>query len=632
MKHYIVGTAGHVDHGKSTLIRALTGTETDRLPEEKERGLSIDLGFAHLELPGGVSAGIVDVPGHQRFLKNMLAGVGGYDLGMLVVDAQEGVMPQTREHVEILQVLQTRSGMTAVTKIDTVDPEFLELVEEDLRDYLRGTFLDGKPIVRVSAVTGEGLDPLKATLGKLLSELEPRDQTAPFRMPVDRSFIMSGFGTVVTGSLWSGTLRKGDRVEILPLGLDTRVRGLQVHGREVDEAVAGQRVAVNLAGVEPGQVTRGQVIAPPGLMSPAERLDVRLEVSPQLDRPVKQRAPVRFYAGTRECLGHVHLLEAKERLLPGENALVQLVLDEPAVVRTKDRFVVRDFTSSYTLGGGTVLELAGGKHRRGDSQLLQRLQNREEGGTLQALLSDLERAQGGVRSPKDLARDLQLPADEVEALVEQLIREGEVIRLARWLALAGPARLLEERFASVLRQLQDAAPHRLGWRREELLKLVGSDRPKLSEQVMAESITSGKLQERSALISTADHQPRLDPTQQAAVDKILGTLRDAGFSPPAWKELSATVAPPAWRVAETYLLENGEVVKLAEGLFLSRETLEEGKRLLRAHIDKHGGVTPSEAREVLGSTRKYVIPLLEYYDQVHFTQRKEDVRVLGSRA
>ncbi|CAN0298041.1 unnamed protein product, partial [Phaeothamnion confervicola] len=324
-KHFIVGTAGHVDHGKSSLIKALTGTETDRLPEEQARGLSIDLGFAALALPGDIVLGMVDVPGHERFLKNMLAGVGGYDLGLLVVDAQEGVMPQTREHVEILDLLHTKHGVVAVTKSDLADAEFLELVKDDLREYLQGTFLAEAPIVAVSSKTGAGLDELKKALQDQLGKAPVRDRTAPFRLPVDRAFLKAGFGTIVTGSLWSGTLNVGDRVEILPLGEETKVRGLQTHGAAVETAVGGERLAVNLAGVEPGSVGRGQVLSAPGLLQATSRVDVRIEVLKRCPRPLKHRARVRFYAGTAEAIGRVIVLEG-DLLEAGSTGLAQIVL------------------------------------------------------------------------------------------------------------------------------------------------------------------------------------------------------------------------------------------------------------------------------------------------------------------
>ncbi|MGE0493163.1 MAG: selenocysteine-specific translation elongation factor [Vulcanimicrobiota bacterium] len=627
MAHYIVGTAGHVDHGKSTLIRALTGTETDRLPEEQARGLSIDLGFASLELDRGVTAGIVDVPGHERFLKNMLAGVGGYDLGLLVVDAQESVMPQTTEHVEILDLLKTRAGVVALTKVDLAEEEFLELVEEELAQALAPTFLHQAPVVRVSARTGRGMDELKKVLAERLAGLAPRSVDAPFRLPVDRVFLKSGFGTVVTGSLWSGTLNVGDRVEILPAGIEARIRGLQVHGAKVEQALAGQRVAVNFSGVEPGSLARGQVLAPPGLMRATTCIDARLEVLASVPRALKHRAPVRFYAGTQECIGRVYLLE-QDRLEAGRSGLVQIRLEEPTVVLRQDRYILREFTSSFTVGGGTVLDPYSAPYRRrSDPKLLNRLKDREQGGTEGGLLAVLESAAGGTRTAQALAQELQLDEATFDELVQRLLAEGAVARLGKWYASGPAAQALSARLESVLERLQEAAPWRVGWRKEELLKLLNSDKPQLAQAVLADGLARGRLQERQALLSLAGHEAVLDPEQRKACDRVVELLRSGGCAPPDWKELEkqAGLPPRMWNVVAGFLIETQAVKKVAEGMYFLEETLEAARQALRELGD---GFTASEARTALDTTRKYIIPVLEYFDLTGFTQRVDDKRVV----
>ncbi|HXE72784.1 MAG TPA: selenocysteine-specific translation elongation factor [Candidatus Nitrosotenuis sp.] len=629
MSHYIIGTAGHVDHGKSTLIRALTGIDTDRLPEEKARGLSIDLGFAHLELPGGVMAGIVDVPGHERFLKNMLAGVGGYDLALLVVDAQEGVMPQTREHVEILELLRTRAGVVALNKVDAVDDDFLDLVEEELRKFLGPTFLGRAPVVRVSALTGRGLDELRRVLADELRLLKPRDPEGPFRLPVDRVFVKAGFGTVVTGSLWSGRLRQGDRVEILPLGLSARVRGLQVHARPVEEALAGQRVAVNLSGVEPGSLRRGLVLAPPGLMTPTHRLDAHLEVLAGVPRPVKSRTRVRFYAGTAENIGRLALLEG-EALAAGSSGWVQILLEEPAVVMPGDRFVLRDFTASYTVGGGEVVDPAPPRHRRGDRAVLEALEARRSGGVAQALLGALERAAGGVRAPAALAQELQMPLGAVEELAAALEAQGKLVRLGRHLALAGQAQAAESALVALLGRLQQAAPWKAGWRKEEILRLLASPAPRLMEEVLAEMVRQGRLQEARGLLCLPGHLPRLDAAGAAAAQKVEKLLGQAGFSPPDWKDVPGLCGldGPTWKVVEEYLLGTGRATRVSADLVYLESTLDEARARIAERIRREGSITPAQARDILATTRRYVIPLLEYFDQSRFTLRAGDARVL----
>ncbi len=629
VKHFIVGTAGHVDHGKSTLIRALTGIETDRLPEEQARGLSIDLGFAHLELPGEIVAGIVDVPGHERFLKNMLAGVGGYDLGMLVVDAQEGVMPQTREHLEILELLKTRAGLVVLTKIDAVDADFAELVEDDLRAYLADTFLKEAPLVRVSARSGEGLDELKRVLAELLGQLTPRNRKAPFRLPIDRVFVKSGFGSVVTGSLWSGTLRKGDPVVVLPSGIETKVRGLQVHAQAVEEAQAGQRVAVNLTGVEAAALERGQWLAPPGLLTPTQRLDARLELLERLPRPVKHRSRIRFYAGTLETLGTLLVLEG-EALKPGQQALVQILLDEPVVLQQGDRFVLRDFTAQLTLGGGEVLDTAPARHKRGDTEALESLRRREQGGPEEALLEVLRKASGGTRTVGALAQEMQTPAAQVETWVKELAAAGEVVVLGKSVALASLASALEDRLLGVLGKLEQGAPWKVGWRKEEILRLLAAETPKLAEEVLAELGRSGQIQDQNGLLSSLSHQPTLAPSQQKALERLEEVLRAGAFAPPdfdaalAEAQIDTRSAP----IVEGYLLESGRGVKVAPNLVFLEETLERARELLAEAIRQSGPLGASEAREVLGTTRKFLIPMLEYFDRIHFTQRDGDKRIL----
>lgn len=623
-KHFIVGTAGHVDHGKTTLIRALTGIDTDRLPEEKARGLSIDLGFAHLALPGDVVAGIVDVPGHERFLKNMLAGVGGYDVGMLVVDAQEGVMPQTREHVEILELLKTPLGVVVLTKADLVDDDFLQLVQEDLQEFLHGTFLENAPCLAVSAKTGKGLDQLRLTLGQLLGSARVRGRQGNYRLPVDRSFHKAGFGTVVTGSLWSGSLHKGDRVVILPQGEETRVRGLQVHGQETEEAVAGQRVAVNLSGVEPGSVKRGMLLASPDWLTPTLRLDLRVQVSPRAPRPLKHRTRVRVYAGTSEVFGRALLLEEDE-ILPAKSGLVQLTLDEPLVVLRSDRVIIRDFTASYTIGGGEVLDPLAQPHKRKDEAVLAQIHNKEQGDLCGALLAKLPAYT--IQTPQQCSAAMQLPAADLEPLLQQLQQSHLAARLGKGWALQTSLEEVSESLIGLLASLQQQAPWKSGWRKEELLKILNHDHPKFAEEVFTYLVEHRQFQESGRLFCLPGHQARLSKAQQVAADRVLQRLLQEGFSPSAWSDMAALerVEPALWKAIETYLVETGKVVKLPGDIVFLRETVEKGKEVLSGLASPF---TASAAREALGTSRKFAIPLLEHYDQSGFTQRQGEQRTI----
>jgi len=630
-KHFILGTAGHVDHGKTTLLKALTGIDTDRLPEEKARGLSIDLGFANLELPGGICAGVIDVPGHERFLKNMLAGVGGLDLAMLVVDVREGARPQTHEHLEILDLLATRAGVVVLTKVDLVEPDAADLAEEALRRKLTGTFLAQAPVVRVSGLTGEGLDRLRETLVQILEGLPVRSTEAPFHLPVDRAFLRDGFGTVVTGTLWAGRLRSGDRVEILPEKVEARVRGLQVHGESESEACAGQRVAVNLAGVEPGSLHRGQVLAPPGLLVPTRRLDLRLRTLPRTARPLRHRDQVRLYVGTAEALGRVFMLEGEE-IAPGACGLIQVILEEPVVLRRLDRVILRDFTAQQTVGGGEVLDPAAPRHRRGDAQVLADLRRLQGRGDAQPLLTALARSSGGARTPGALAQDLQTPLPEVQALVEDLVGSGELVRMGRHVALASHVLPLRQQITELLERLAQAAPWRGGWRREEILRLLGSQTPRLAEEVLSEACRRGDVVERGGLLALRAHQPCLDPLQQDALRRVEEVLEKDRFTPVDWDDVPflAEVEPRLWKLLEAHLLETGRAVRLAPQIVFLESLLEQGRQRLAERIRAEGPLTASRARETLETTRKYAIPLLEYYDQTRFTRRVGNLRELAS--
>lgn len=626
-KHFIVGTAGHVDHGKSSLIRALTGIETDRLPEEKARGLSIDLGFAHLALPGDVWAGIVDVPGHERFLKNMLAGVGGFDVALLVVDAQEGVMPQTREHVEILELLRTPHGLVAVTKADLVDDDFLQLVSEDLSEFLQGTFLATARVLPVSSKTGKGLPELKLELARLLGSSTVRDRRARVRLPIDRAFVRPGFGSVVTGSLWSGTLRKGDHLSLLPADRDVRVRGLQVHGQEVEEAVAGQRVAVNLSNVDLEDVKRGMVLASPAWLSPTTRLDVRLALPKRVPRPLKHRSRVRVYHATTEVFARAILLEGDE-VAPGGRALAQLVCDEPITVVAGDRLVLRDFTSSYTLAGAEVLEPLASPHRRKDDSVLQELERKESGDLAQRILAELTGWTS--KTTAQLAAQLQMSVPELTAALEQMDCAGAVARLPKGWAARSAVEETSDALLGLVGGLQQKSPWKSGWRKEELLKQLNHSAPRWAEEVLTTLVAQGQLAEKTRLLSLPGHQPALTVAQQQTANRVLQRLRVDEFSPAAWDEVPTleSLEPAAWRPVETYLQETGAVVKVAPGLFYARDTLEEAQRRLG---ELPAPFTAAQARDALKTTRKYIIPLLEYFDANGFTLRQGEVRTVRAQ-
>jgi selenocysteine-specific elongation factor len=632
---YVLGTAGHVDHGKTSLIRALTGIDTDRLPEEKARGVSIDLGFAHLSLPSGRVLGVVDVPGHERFLKNMLAGVGGFDLVLLVIDAVESVMQQTREHMDILSQLGVSAGLVALTKADLVDPEMLELARDEIASYLQGTWLAGAPIVEVSAHTGQGLDKLRTVLDGLLDGVPPRPIHKPLFLPIDRVFTKTGFGTVITGTLWSGRLLRGERIMVYPGARESKVRGIQVHGEAVEAAHAGQRVAVNLGGVEVEDLHRGQVLAPVDGLQESRRVDALLSLLPTLPRPLKHRSRMRLYCGTTEALGHVILLEGDE-LAAGKQALVQLVLEQPLAARGGDRFVMRNATAEHTLGGGTFVDVNAPVHRRKDAATLEILRHREDGQTEALIRACLKQ---NVQSPwllVELAAALKVERAVAQAWVEELEDRGEVVIFGegRQVLLATSFLRMEEKVREMVTALQAKAPWRVGWKIEEIARLVADKPTRATHDIILGLVERGVLKMERNLLSTYDHRPHLGEVMEAARDRMLAGIAEQPYATPLWEDLKDCYGLDAntWKVLSEHLQETGQVTFIAKDIWFLTSSLEAVKQLVIDFIRAHGDMTPAQARDLLGTTRKYMIPLLEYLDNNHITRRHGEGRVLGSKA
>lgn len=630
-RHFIIGTAGHVDHGKTALIRALTGAETDRLREEQERGMSIDLGFADFTLPSGLHAGVIDVPGHERFLKNMLAGAGGIDLVLLVIAADEGVMPQTREHLDILNILQTRKGIVVLTKADLVDPEWLELVQEDIRETLKGTFLAGAPMAPVSSITGQGIPELRALLDRMAAEVPTRTIVGPWRLPIDRVFTVRGFGTVVTGTLLSGVARVGDRVEVEPRRLETRIRSLQSHGASVDYAEAGSRVAMNLAGLELEDVARGDVAAPPGVYQPTQALDARLEVLASCPRPVKNRTRVRVYLGAAEVLARMNLLDT-EVLEPGGSALVQLRLETPTVAAKGDRYVLRFYSPMETIGGGSVIDPAPVRHKRLDPAVIANLAVKERG-TPEELVAETV-ARGGLTpvQPQAIATQLAMPLAEVRALLPALQERGELV------GMEGEAVLHRHRLDAAAHQLlgvlsdfHQAQPMRTGMSREEL-------RSRLSRQMDTKgfSLVLGRLEADGQVVADAGrvrlaaHAPRFTPEQERIAEALEAALLADPFNAPFYEEIRTAANLPAKTAGEVWeaLIDNGVVVRIAADVFLHRKAVDQAIARVREYLAANGQITAAQFRDMVGTSRKYAVPLMEYLDAQRVTRRVGDAREL----
>jgi selenocysteine-specific elongation factor len=629
-RHVVVGTAGHIDHGKTSLVKALTGTDTDRLPEEKARGITIDLGFAFLEEPDGLTIEIVDVPGHERFVKNMLAGVGGIDLAMLVVAADEGVMPQTREHLAICSLLRVRTGLVVLTKIDTVEADWIDLVRDDVAGLVRGTFLEGAPVVAVSAKTGAGLDELRATLRTLAATVPQRGTEQLARLPIDRVFTIKGFGTVVTGTLAAGTLAVEDRVEVFPRGLVAKVRGVQTHGRPVERALAGQRTAVNLQGLERAAVDRGDVIGHAGTLVAATLVDGTLELLADAPRPLKTRDRVRFHTGTSEIMARVLLFETTE-LAPGGRAFARFRLEAPLVALPGDRFVVRSYSPIVTIGGGTLLDVDPARMRLKAPARIAHLRTLETGSPEQVVEEHVRHAGvAGVRLAA-LAARVPFGAVRARALLDALLAAGRVVGIDReWFLHADAVARLRGLILTALERFHRAQPLRPGMSREELRGRGGGADERVFAHVLSTLDAEGVVRVDRDKVRLGSHEVRLSAEQQAVVDRVEREFRDAQASPPSPAEALGRAGLRGDEEHELFqvLLESRRLVRVKESLFFHAEALEAIQDKLVALLRERKEIGPGDIKDLLGISRKYAIPLLEFFDTRRVTTRVGERRVL----
>ncbi len=643
----VIGTAGHVDHGKSTLVHALTGIDPDRLKEEKAREMTIDLGFAWLRLPSGLEVSIVDVPGHEDFIKNMLAGVGGIDLALFVVAADEGVMPQTREHLAILDLLQVQDGVVALTKSDLIqDREWLDLVQEEVRDQLAGTVLQDAKIVPVSARTGQGLPELVAELDRLLQSPPAQHETGRPRLPIDRVFSMAGFGTVVTGTLVDGRLYSGQEVEILPLrspkdrprGLKARIRGLQTHKDKVELAVPPSRVAVNLTGVSTEQLQRGDVLTTPGWLHPTSQFDARLRLLKSAPRPLTNNSMVDFFTGTAQCQARVRILDRKQ-VAPGEESWVQFVFPAPsgtqvAVVKG-DRFIIRQSSPSLTLGGGSIVDpFPERRHHRFQPAVIQRLERLARGTPDEVLLQELERDQ-----PCEVATLVARSALAAEAAqtLHALLRDGRAVLLdsatgaeseaapasAKYVMLVAGWESLLESMTSHLREYHQRYPLRSGTPREELKSRLQLP-PRAFNDAVAKAAAQGVLVETDTVLSLADHRVVLNPEQQRNVTQLLQAFQRNPHTPPSLAESEALVGADVLAA----LVEQGNLVKVSDTVLFSAEAYEKMTQGVVSHIKREGRITLAQVRDMFDTSRKYAQALLEHLDEKRITKRVGDERIL----
>ncbi len=644
MRRIVIGTAGHVDHGKTALVRALTGIDTDRLAEEKRRGITIELGFAHLALPDETVAGVVDVPGHERFVRAMAAGAGGIDLVVLVVAADEGVMPQTREHLDICRLLGVPRGLVAVTKSDLLPElgaEWLPLLVEELRAATRGTFLEGCRVVPCSARTGEGLPALRQAVAEVAAEVPERPADGPAWLPIDRAFTLKGFGTVVTGTLLSGTLAEGERVALvppLPGGAELRVRGLQVHGKPAERALAGQRTAVNLPGVEAQAVARGQVLCHPGEIPPSRLLDVELTLLPAAPRPLRHRARLLLHVGTAQVEAELCLLDRPE-LAPGATALAQLQLAEPAAALAGERFILRGFAAiegrGRTLAGGRVLAIAARRRKRGRPEALAQLRQLA-GDALDGRLAAVLALAGPAGLPEgSLAARAAAPPRAAQAALERLSARGEALLFDRerraWVS-GEAARALSARLVDAAQAFHRAHPLAAGVGREELRgKLPPVTDPRLFQRLLAQAQEKGELVAQGELVRARGHQAAGGGSGGAALKaRVAGALRAGGLTPPAAAELPAAAGASAEDVAAVLklLAAEGAAVRVGPDLWYDAAALAGLRERLVAWLRQHREISTAEFKELVGATRKFVIPLAEHFDRERVTLRVGEKRVL----
>jgi selenocysteine-specific elongation factor len=629
---HVIGTAGHVDHGKSTLVQALTGMHPDRLKEEREREMTIDLGFAWLTLPGGEEVGIVDVPGHRDFLENMLAGIGGIDAALFVIAADEGMMPQTVEHLAILDILQVQGGVIALTKIDMIDdPDWLDLIEDDIRSALQHTVLENAPIIRVSSRTRQGIPELLERLRECLADRPPRPDLGRPRLPVDRVFTMPGFGTVVTGTLNDGSLHTGNEVEILPSGLRSRIRGLQTHKQKEDTAVPGSRTAVNLSGVTVDQVKRGDVITYPGTYQPSRRIDVRFRLLPDIPQPLKHNTEVKFFLGAAEVQSRVRLLGSEE-LLPMEEGWLQLELEQPVVAIRGDRYILRRPSPGETLGGGSIVDPhPKGRHKRFSAQELANLDKMAQGTPADILLQAMLAL--GIAPLQDVISRSNLEADAAKQAAQDLFAAGEIIAIDGnpGLAPAPQSIMISSAYwgqikHQVLQELEDyhkSYPLRPGIPREELksrLKLSARVFNSILHRVAAE----GELDEAGSLVRLVGYGIHFTPQQQRTVDGLLARFAASPFSPPTVKECLADVGEELYNA----MIEVGYLVPIPPDVVFRKQDYKLMVSEIIEVLNKKKTITAGEVRDHFSTSRRYVLALLEFLDAQGVTEREGDVRRL----
>ena len=633
MPHVIVGTAGHIDHGKTALVKALTGIDADRLKEEKERGITIDIGFAHLALDSNTAVGFIDVPGHERFIKNMLAGVGGIDMVMLVIAADESVMPQTREHLDICSLLHIKQGFTVLTKIDKVESEIADLVEVEVREFLKGSFLERSPILRVSSYTQQGIPELIDVLKSFVAKAGPKDANDIFRLPVDRCFTMKGFGTIATGTLIAGRVQKEEEVEILPAQRTARVRGIQVHGRGAQEALAGQRTALNLQGIEVADVQRGMVLTVPRLFQPASMFDCHLELLRSAPNAIETRKRIRFHVGTAELMGYVVLL-GQDRLQPGESAFVQIRLEEPAFALPGDRFIVRQYSPMITIGGGEILDAMPEKHRRTDQTIVEKLRVLKEGSADDRIMALVDEAGVETMELSQLAARRGLALWRMRERVAALVKAGRVRQLSDnpfVVVSANAFKTAADGAAAAVKRFHETNPLVQGIGREELkARVFGNASNLLFQAVLDKLATDKKIAVAQDVIHEFGRKVTLKADEERIRVQLAERFQSLGLQVPPAEEVidSLKLDRNTARKIIQLMLKESALVKISEDMLVHRAAMDQLITDVKALKAKNSKLGVGEFKNLTGVSRKYAIPLLEFLDRQRVTRRVGDERTI----
>lgn len=634
LKHIIVGTAGHIDHGKTTLIKALTGRDTDTLKEEKDRGISINLGFTFFDLPSGRRAGIIDVPGHEKFIKNMLAGVSGIDVVLLVIAADEGIMPQTKEHFEILQLLNVKKGIIVLTKADLVDDDWISMVKEDIFNEFRGTFLENAPVCTVSSKTRQGLKELTEEIDKITEETEPKDTEGHFRLPVDRVFSITGFGTVVTGTMIGGQIAEGQTVKIYPSGIMTKVRSIQVHDVPVKSAEAGQRCAINLANIKLDEIQRGDVVSIDKIMEPSIIVDGSFYYLKSAGKPLVNNHRIRFYHGTSEIIGRVLLLD-RDELKPGEHAYVQIRLEKPVTAQRNDRYVIRSYSPMHTIGGGSIINPAAKKAKRFDEKYIEELKLKESDKAESILEAVVEKMSKDFPDSIAILKAIGKNEENFNDKLEELVNDKKIVKLN---SLEKPIfihakflKYISGKIIDILTEYHRSNPLKMGLSKEEIKnRIFGKNiKQKIYDEIISVLESRNSISIHGSFVSLYGFEIKYDKAQQDIKNRIMTKYKEARFMPPKYDELIANEKDrKSFKMVYDSLLDSGVLFKISEDCIIYKDCFDEARNLIVKQIRENGKISAAEARDVLNTSRKYAVAVLEYFDSIKLTKRVEDYRTL----